>query len=44
MTAALPASWQSSETPADEAGQATFTLPGTGGGAFSYDASTGQML
>ena len=44
MAGTLPASWQGGEAVADEAGQATFTLPGNGGGAFTYDATNGQVL
>lgn len=44
MSAPVPNSFTTGEAPAAGAGTATFTLPGTGGGSFSYDASTGQVL
>lgn len=43
MSGAVPAGWTSSEVPAAAAGAATFTLPGTGGGSFSYDGATGVV-
>ncbi|MFQ5515082.1 MAG: type II secretion system protein [Myxococcota bacterium] len=43
MSTALPSSWTSSETPAAGAGTGTFTLSGTGGGSFTYNAATGAV-
>lgn len=43
MQQALPSPWTSSEAAAAGAGTATFTLPGSGGGAFTYDASDGSI-
>jgi MSHA pilin protein MshA len=39
----LPNNWTSAEAEADEAGTATYTLPGTGGGSFTYDGVTGAI-
>ncbi|MCP3984737.1 MAG: prepilin-type N-terminal cleavage/methylation domain-containing protein [bacterium] len=41
MTGPVPSDWTSSETAAAGAGTGTFTLAGTGGGNFTYDAATG---
>jgi prepilin-type N-terminal cleavage/methylation domain-containing protein len=43
MSAPLPDGFTSSEAPAAGAGTATYTLPGSGGGSFTYDAATGQV-
>lgn len=44
MSAPVPSTFTTSETPAAGAGTATFTLSGAGGGSFIYDASTGQVI
>ena len=41
MTGAVPTGWTTVESPATGAGTGTFTLSGTGGGNFIYDATTG---
>ncbi len=43
MSGAVPSGWTSSESAADEAGTATFTLSGAGGGAFTYNGATGAV-
>jgi MSHA pilin protein MshA len=43
MSAPLPDGFTSSEVPAAGAGTGTLTLPGSGGGSFTYDAATGQV-
>lgn len=43
MSSPVPSTFTTSEAPAAGAGTATFTLPGAGGGSFTYDASTGQV-
>jgi len=43
MSQPLPAGWTSSQTPAADAGRAQFALAGSGGGSFSYEASTGSV-
>jgi prepilin-type N-terminal cleavage/methylation domain-containing protein len=43
MSGPVPAGWTTAEAAAAGAGTATYTLPGAGGGAFTYDASTGQV-
>ena len=43
MAGAVPSDWTPTETPATGLGTATFTLSGTGGGAFSYNAATGVV-
>ena len=43
MAGAVPSDWTPTETPAAGLGTATFTLSGTGGGAFSYNAATGVV-
>jgi prepilin-type N-terminal cleavage/methylation domain-containing protein len=43
MSGALPTGWTSAEAAAAGAGTATFTLPGTGGGSFTYNGATGGV-
>jgi MSHA pilin protein MshA len=43
MSGPVPANWVPTEAPADEAGTATFTLPGAGGGAFTYNGANGLV-
>lgn len=43
MSGPTPDGFTTSEAPAAGAGTATFTLPGSGGGSFTYDAATGQV-
>lgn len=43
MSGPVPSSFTTSEAAAADAGTATFTLSGAGGGSFTYDASTGQV-
>ncbi len=43
MSGALPTGWAGTEAAAAGAGSATFTLPGTGGGAFTYNGATGGV-
>jgi len=43
MSGPLPSGWTSSETPAAGLGTGTFTLNGTGGGNFAYNAATGVV-
>lgn len=43
MSAPVPDGFTTSEAPAAGAGTATFTLPGSGGGSFTYNAATGQV-
>ncbi len=43
MQEGVPANWTSAEAAADEAGTGTFTLPGAGGGSFTYNGATGAV-
>lgn len=43
MSQSLPSNWTSSQAAAAGAGTATFTLSGTGGGAFTYNGATGAV-
>ena len=43
MQQSVPSGWTSSEAAAAGAGTATYTLAGTGGGAFTYNAATGAV-
>jgi prepilin-type N-terminal cleavage/methylation domain-containing protein len=43
MSAPVPSGWTTSESSAAGAGTATYTLPGSGGGSFTYDASHGRV-
>lgn len=40
----LQEGWSSSESPADEAGVADYTLGGAGGGSFCYDGADGAVV
>ena len=43
MSGALATGWAGTETAAAGVGTATFTLSGTGGGSFNYDAANGLV-
>ena len=43
MSGSVPDGWTSTQTPATGAGTATFTLSGTGGGSFTFNAATGAV-
>ena len=43
MSGAMPTGWTTGEAAAAGAGTATYTLPGTGGGAFTYNGATGGV-
>jgi prepilin-type N-terminal cleavage/methylation domain-containing protein len=44
MSTPLQEGWSSSESAANEAGVADYTLGGTGGGSFCYDGSDGTIV